>query len=161
MTTESDDALQTALSKLRKDRLPQRDLWTGIELAVLMGERRRVPWLAMAAALLVCVIAVGGWLRTHRADPSATSPGSYVEQLAAQHRNTIAALKAAYRNSPALTTNWNEQLDAMERAADSVSHALHDDPDNIALFKMLNDVYQQEVDLLRRVHEPLRHAQTA
>jgi hypothetical protein len=47
----------------------------------------------------------------------------------------------------------------MERAADSVRKALRDDPDNIALLRMLNDVYQQEVDLLRRVHEPLPNDQ--
>jgi cysteinyl-tRNA synthetase len=106
------------------------------------------------------VIAVGAWFRSHRADNSATSYANYVEQLAAQHRNTMAALQAAYRNTPALTTNWNDQLNGMERAADTVRKALRDDPDNIALLRMLNDVYQQEVDLLRRVHESPRNDQT-
>jgi hypothetical protein len=159
MSTEFDDALQSAIAGLPKERLPQRDLWTGVEMALLNRSRRRVPWLALAASVLVCVIAAGAWFRSHRAAHSATSHVNYVEQLAVQHRNTIRALQAAYRNTPALTTNWNEQLNGMERAADSVRKALRDDPDNIALLKMLNDVYQQEVDLLRRVHEPLPNDQ--
>jgi hypothetical protein len=160
MSADFDDVLQGAISKLQKDRLPQRDLWTGVEIALLNRGRRRVPWLAIAASLLVIVIAVGAWFRSHRADNSATPYANYVEQLAAQHRNTMAALQAAYRNTPALTTNWNDQLNGMERAADTVRKALRDDPDNIALLRMLNDVYQQEVDLLRRVHESPRNDQT-
>ena len=161
MNTEFDDRLQRALAKLQKNRLPQRDLWTGIEVALLSGNRRRgrwlaVPWLALAASLLVCVLGVGAWFGLHQADNTAAARVNYVEQLAAQHRNTIAALRAAYRKTPALTTNWNDQLNAMERAAESVRQALRDDPDDIALLKMLNDVYQQEIDLLRQVHEPPR-----
>jgi len=160
MSTDFDDALQSAISRLPKERLPQRDLWAGVEMALLNGSnRRRVPWLAVAASVLACVIAVGAWFRSHREANSAASYVNYVEQLAVQHRNTIAALQAAYRNTPALTTDWNEQLNGMERAADSVRKALRDDPDNTALLRMLNDVYQQEVDLLRRVHEPLPNDQ--
>ena len=160
MSAEFDDRLQRAVSKLQKDRLPHRDLWTGIEMALLSGKRRRTPWLAIAASLLVCVIAVGWWFRSHRADRPAVAHVSYADELAVQHRKTMTALQAAYRNTPALTTNWNDQLNGMERAADSVRKALRDDPDNIALLKMLNDVYQQEVDLLRKVHEPPRNDPT-
>jgi len=157
MSSEFDDALQSAISKLKKDRLPQRDLWTGIEMALLKDNRRRTPWIAIAASLLVCVIAVSWWLRPHRTDDSAAVHVNYAEQLTAQHRNTMAALQAAYRNTPAVTTNWMDQLNAMERASESVRQALQNDPDNVALLKMLNDVYQQEIDLLRKVHEPLRN----
>ena len=160
MSADFDDRLQRALAKLQRERLPQRDLWIGVEMALLSGKRRRAPWLAIAASLLVCVIAVGAWLHSHQAHNSAAAPVSYAEQLAAEQRNTMAALQAAYRNTPALTTNWNDQLNVLERAADSLRKALRDDPDNIALLKMLNDVYQQEVDLLRTVHEPLPNDQT-
>jgi len=160
MTTEFDRLLQGKISKLKKDHLLQRDLWTGIEMALLNGNRRRVPWLAVAASLLVVVSAVGVWFRAHHVGTSAPSYANYAERLDEQHRNTIAALKAAYRNTPALTTDWNDQLNVMERAADSVRKALRDDPDNIALLRMLNEVYQQEIDLLRKVHQPLQPDQT-
>ena len=83
-----------------------------------------------------------------------TQTSAVISQIDALHQQEITALKVSFKNTQPLTTDWNDQLHGMDRAADAIKNALKNDPGNITLLKMLTDVYQKEIDLLKRVHEP-------
>ncbi|MES1195763.1 MAG: hypothetical protein ABUL58_02345 [Steroidobacter sp.] len=150
MSDDFDKTLQQ-LSQLQKDRAPERDLWPGIEMAVMAKKHRQTPWMAIAASVIACVLGGGILLeKYHDADGQGMK---IAEQLDVQHRQDIAALKIAFRNVKPLTTNLDQQLHDMDQAADTIKKALRNDPENVTLLKMLSDVYQKEVDLLKTVHE--------
>ena len=54
----------------------------------------------------------------------------------------------------ALTENWQQQLSELDRAARDILEALEQDPGNMDLLKMLRNVYQQQLNLVERVHQP-------
>ena len=59
-----------------------------------------------------------------------------------------------YQNQPALTDNWQQQLTELEDAERAIKQALDNEPENPALLKMLAQVYQQQLDLINKVHAP-------
>lgn len=59
-----------------------------------------------------------------------------------------------YETQPALTSDWQTQLQELEQAEQAVKLALKQDPENAALLNMLAQVYQQQLDLINKVHEP-------
>ncbi len=59
-----------------------------------------------------------------------------------------------YQNQPALTDNWQQQLTELEDAERAIKQALENEPENPALLKMLAQVYQQQLDLINKVHAP-------
>lgn len=90
-------------------------------------------------------------------ESSDSSPLS-VPSLAAQMNQDFATEKAKLLQyvsaQPAYTDNWQAQLDELERAAAVLSNALSNDPNNMALIRMLNNVQQQQIDLIEKVHAP-------
>ena len=59
-----------------------------------------------------------------------------------------------FQEQPALTHNWQEQLTELDEAADAIKAALENEPNNMALLKMLQSVHQQQINLIERVHSP-------
>jgi len=152
MTEDFDRTLQRRIAQLNKSKLPERDLWPGIELAVMAKGHRRTPWLAIAASFAICV--TGGWVWLARY-PSSNDPMlKTVVQLDDLHQKQISALKITFKDSRSLTTNWSEQLHDLDQAAEAIKIALKNEPQNVTLLKMLSEVYQKEIDLLKTVHEP-------
>ena len=152
MNSEFDQKLQTQIAKLQKEQSPERDLWPGIEMAVMTSRYRQTPWMAVAASVLAC--ALGGWILFGKYYQTKNQSADVIEQIDALHQQQISALKVAFKNTQSLTSNWSEQLQDMDHAADAIKQALRNDPHNVTLLKMLSDVYQKEIDLLKTVHEP-------
>ena len=152
MSDEFEKQLQQHIAQLQKDKLPERDLWPGVEMAVIARKHRHTSWMAVAASLVAC--AISGWLLVSRYYDVNTQTSAVISQIDALHQQEITALKVSFKNTQPLTTDWNDQLHGMDRAADAIKNALKNDPGNITLLKMLTDVYQKEIDLLKRVHEP-------
>jgi negative regulator of sigma E activity len=155
MSNEFDTKLQTQLSQLQKDKSPERDLWAGIEVAITARKHRSTPWTtpltAVAASIAVCLL---GILLVNQMRSSSSTESNVVAQLDALHQQEMSALKVAFQKTPSLTNNWSEQLRDMDKAAEAIKAALKHDPQNLTLLKMLNDVYQRQIDLLKTVHEP-------
>ncbi|GAB3037281.1 hypothetical protein [Bowmanella dokdonensis] len=148
--------LQRRITELQKDRQPQRDLWPGIEYALNRQQeevplRSGKPFLGLAAA--VAVIGFVGWL-SFSPSPVGQGDPSLVAALSQQHQQQKQALLASFADQPALTQNWQEQLDELDGAAEAIKQALEEDPNNLALLKMLQQVYQQQIDLIEKVHAP-------
>jgi hypothetical protein len=77
-----------------------------------------------------------------------------MRDLSALFEQQKQALLVQYEAQPALTNDWQQQLDELEQAEQAVKLALQNDPENAALLKMLAQVYQQQLDLINRVHAP-------
>jgi len=155
MSDEFDTRLQTQLSQLQKHKSPERDLWVGIEVAITAKKHRPNPWFtplaAVAASVAACLL---GMLMVMQMLSSSNAESNVVAQLDALHQQEMSALKVAFQKTPSLTSNWNEQLRDMDKAAEAIKAALKHDPQNMTLLKMLSDVYQRQIDLLKTVHEP-------
>ena len=127
-------------------------------------------WAVAAASAVVCSML---WFLTPIGNPSASqsadmlvnAPGlthndgsvnnyELVEAQSVQQRQYITGLLARYETTPALTKDWQQQLNELDTAADAIKAALKEDPDNSALIKMLHHVYQQQIALVERVHAP-------
>ncbi|WP_438864277.1 hypothetical protein [Neptunicella sp.] len=144
--------LRREIEQLDKQRQPQRDLWTGIELAISKeASTPNKPYLAVAAALVV--IGFVGWMSL-KPNGLQNDPQQLVAALSQQHQQQMKGLLVSFADQPALTTNWQQQLRELDEAAEAVKKALQQDPDNPALLRMLQQIYQQQIDLIEKVHAP-------
>lgn len=159
-----DTALAEKIEGLDKQVQPQRDLWSGIELAI--GQQDYAPnhtrnavvvhkshkgLYAVAASILLV-----GVLSWNTFSPQQSSPSSLelVEVLSDQHQDQKNALLVRFKDQPAVTENWQDQLTELDEAARAIKAALAQEPNNIALLKMLQNVHQQQIELIERVHSP-------
>jgi hypothetical protein len=160
-----DQDLSNQLESLNKDKQPERDLWQGIELALTQDEAGQTESknknknknknmdgnkLYLLAAT-VAVFGFVGWLSMGQNSMSLTGD-DLVAALSHQHHQQKNALLVKFQDFPALTVNWQEQVEELDQAAEAIKTALQNQPNNMALLKMLQSVHQQQIDLIERVH---------
>ncbi len=153
--------LQQQLDSLSQEKQPQRDLWKGIELSIEAENQPtkksgfRTSHIALAAS--VALVAMLSWFTLKPTTPD-TQNGltgqALVQALSQQHQQQMNALLVKFEGQPAVTQNWQQQLEELDSAANAIKAALEEDPDNTALLKMLQNVYQQQMMLVERVHAP-------
>ncbi|GGF83521.1 hypothetical protein [Alteromonas lipolytica] len=148
--------MKEQLEALPNELTPSRDLWPGIELALTGAQEERKPnrWpVAVAAGLIVPAVLV--WLFMSQSQVPVNTPNpTVVAQMSKQFESQKASLLVAYQDQNALADNWQGQLTELESAAEAIKAALKNDPNNMALLRMLQSVYQQQIDLIERVHAP-------
>ncbi|MCW8109154.1 hypothetical protein OPS25_11660 [Alteromonas ponticola] len=153
--------LQRQLDTLPKEKQPQRDLWKGIELSLEAenpAESRsglHAKHIALAASF--ALVAMVSWFTFKPIEPQthdSLTGQSLVTALSNQHQQQMNALLVKFEGQPAVTENWQQQLQELDSAANAIKAALEEDPDNTALLKMLQNVYQQQMMLVERVHAP-------
>tara|TARA_Y100001968_G_scaffold233007_1_gene215854 strand:- start:6512 stop:6997 length:486 start_codon:yes stop_codon:yes gene_type:complete len=151
------DNLKQQLDTLADEIKPSRDLWQGIELAITQvtpAQPARSRWpLAAAAGLVLPAVLVWLFMSSGQPPVGSTNP-TVVAQMSKQFESQKASLLVAYQDQHAVTDNWRGQLTELESAADAIKVALENDPNNMALLRMLQNVYQQQIDLIERVHAP-------
>ncbi|MFA3792720.1 hypothetical protein AB6T38_16560 [Aliiglaciecola sp. SL4] len=157
-----DKDLRVQIDALSNEKQPERDLWAGIEIALAEeaapNEQNKknntessFKMIAIAASFaLVCVLS---WFSLQPATEQITGQ-DLVAALSSQHKAQKDALLVKFQDQPALTENWQKQLTELDEAADAIKAALKHDSNNIALLKMLQNVHQQQIDLIERVHSP-------
>jgi hypothetical protein len=150
-----DDLIQKHQQASRSGVLPERDLWPGIEQAILTVNNSSNKYFAnkhfaVAASLMLAVFI--GYFSFESG--KAAQGDALVAALSEQHQSQKQSLLVQYQDSPALTSNWNEQLDELDDAAAAIKAALKEDPNNPALIKMLRHVYSQQMQIIERVHKP-------
>lgn len=158
---ESD--LRVQLDSLNKEKLPERDLWAGIEIALAeeaapnqQAQKRRTHSTApkvVAMAASFALVAVISWFSLNPSTQQMTQQ-DLVSALSSQHQMQKNALLVKFQDQPALTENWQKQLAELDEAAEAIKAALKHDENNMALLKMLQNVHQQQIDLIERVHSP-------
>lgn len=156
--------LNSKVNALPRETVPDKDLWPAIERSIAtpsssieQKHQHQKPvfttrWLAVAAG--VTVIALSALLLPHATDPWQQKNDQIVEVMSAQQQQQVQSLLARYQDSPALTNDWQSQLDELSDAATAIKKALKEDPNNAALIRMLHHVYQQQIALIERVHAP-------
>ncbi|MCV2886615.1 hypothetical protein OE749_18120 [Aestuariibacter sp. AA17] len=160
--------LASQIAQLDKQKQPERDLWQGIELSLAKDQAEPQPrkqagntvilrqtstWVAMAATF--AFVGVLSWFTLNQPAPQSSPDMMDVAMtLSQQHEAQKQALLVRFEDQPALTQNWQQQLAELDEAAKAIKAALAQDPNNIALLKMLQHVHQQQIDLIETVHAP-------
>ena len=155
--TNFEQALTDQLADLNKEQQPDRGLWPGIELALSSetssSPRTVVPKRMYLVAATVAMFGLIGWLAVNQQTVSLTG-NDLVASLSEQHLEQKNALLVRFQDQPALTQNWQDQLTELDDAAGAIKTALGNEPNNMALLKMLQSVHQQQINLIERVHSP-------
>ncbi|KAA1151964.1 hypothetical protein EU510_14045 [Pseudoalteromonas sp. FUC4] len=147
-----DDYLNESLNTLDKEITPQKDLWAGIERAMVSNKqdlKGTVIWpklTAIAACTLATLIAINTFIITLEPQPAV----AISDYFSAQKNSLL----VEYKNEEALTTNWQTQLQELEEAEQAIKQVLEKEPQNQALLTMLAQIYQQQLDLINKVHAP-------
>ncbi len=153
--TNFEQALANKLADVSRERQPARDLWPGIELA-LSSETSDLSRVVVGkkiylVAATVAMFGLIGWLSVNQ-QPVSLTGDDLVASLSEQHLEQKNALLVRFQDQPALTQNWQDQLTELDDAADAIKTALENEPNNMALLKMLQSVHQQQINLIERVH---------
>ncbi|WP_033018125.1 hypothetical protein [Pseudoalteromonas sp. BSi20652] len=147
-----DDYLNESLNTLDKKITPQKDLWAGIERAMISNKqdlKGTAIWpklTAIAACTLAALIAVNLFFIAPEPQPVV----AISDYFSAQKNSLL----IEYENKEALTTNWQTQLQELEEAEQAIKQVLENEPQNQALLTMLAQIYQQQLDLINKVHAP-------
>ncbi|MBW8191871.1 hypothetical protein K0504_12565 [Neiella marina] len=170
--------LEQQLQALPQEQQPQRDLWQGIEHALdhraelSDGEQANANvlpsnitskssrplqskvWLASAASIVMVAMLAwfGGQQYSHY--QMRIESEQFIATLSDNYLSQKDMLLVQFKGKPAFTDNWQDQLQELEDAAKAIHEALQHDPRNPTLLKMLKSIYQQQLQLIERVHVP-------
>ncbi|MFQ3250429.1 MAG: hypothetical protein ACI9O6_002267 [Glaciecola sp.] len=162
-----DEALEKRIEQMALDKQPERDLWKGIEQAIELDAKKSAsaekshtegkhlfrspkPMFAMAASFLVLVVV--GWMSFESGKN--LQGENLVAAMSEQHNLQKQSLLIRFKDQPASTDNWQQQIEELDEAAQAIKKALAQEPNNPALLKMLKNVYEQQMAIIERVHEP-------
>jgi hypothetical protein len=164
MSELSDEQLDQAVAQLAKIRQPSRDLWTGIDHAIEQQQMRQPlrhqgyqKWSAMAAGVGILGLTV--WLSTSSikgiepGPEGQSAPLSYVASMSQDFAKQKQVLLTKYQDQPSASDNWREQLQQLDEAAAAIKKVLDREPANAQLIKMLQQTYQQQLDLIIAVNK--------
>lgn len=159
MSDRSKPRLDDAIDKLPRDISPTSDLWPGIERAIAL-DKKAVATTAhprMLAAFVTAAAFLGWLLLPQRVPQPEPSIPVWLTKMEQQHQQQVGLMKASLQQQTPLLPDWQQQLDELDRAAEHIRAALQQDPENAALIRLLQSVYQQQLWLLERVHAPEWH----
>lgn len=164
-----DKELQHQIGQLPKQLKPSRDLWTGIDHAIEQELQAQVqqqhtakltswPKLSAVAAGFV-VFGFSTWM-VMNVEPSigvndiaSNEPMSYVSQITDSFEQQKQSLLVKYQDQQAYADDWQLQLKELDDAASAIKKALAIEPGNAQLIKMLQQTYQQQLDLIKAVNK--------
>lgn len=166
-----EQTLEQQINALPNELQPDKDLWQGIDIAlthhqqndveevklaqsngvVQLSDWRSPKTLALAASFML-VAALSWNLASNKPVPQQAS--GLVVKMAQQHADQKEALLASFARSPELTDNWQGQLQELEDAAAAIEKALLEAPEDVGLLKMLQNIHQQQLVLIEKVHAP-------
>lgn len=146
--------LTQSLNEKEHELEPEKNLWPGIERAItnkpeVSVEPEKNTWsklAAIAACTVAALLTVQLVMQTSQTNSAMAMSDFFTKQKQ--------SLLVQYQDSPAVTDNWQQQLDELEEAESAIKQALENEPNNSALLSMLAQVYQQQLDLINKVHAP-------
>lgn len=164
--------LQQQLEQLPKTLTPSRDLWAGIDHAIEQQQqqgyrhpRQGLRWVKLSAvAAGFAVIGLTGWLTLNSGvsdDGLGDTTGGhlvFVDEMSTSFEQQKQALLVKYQDQQQNSQNWRSQLKELDAAAAAIKKALDQDPSNAQLIKMLQQTYQQQLDLIKAVNKSPWHS---
>jgi hypothetical protein len=167
MSDNSQQKLDQMVKKGSCELAPDRELWTGIEQALNQANKhenmdvgnerdktKKVAWqkpsFAIAASVFVALTVGFFAYETGKS----VQGDALIAAMSEQHQNQKQSLLIRFKDRPAATNNWQQQLKELDEAASAIKKALEEEPNNPALLKMLKNVYEQQMAIIERVHKP-------
>lgn len=151
--------LQQQLAQLPTGLEPSRDLWAGIDHAIEMQQQRRRPrgiyqrLSAVAAGVGLTGLTVWLSLTVNVIPSDEGSNWQHVTLMSELFEQQKQTLLVKYADRQASADNWRSQLAELDDAAEAIKKVLDEDPANAQLLKMLQQVYQQQLDLIHAVNK--------
>lgn len=164
--TSSDKQLDELITQLDKEIKPQRDLWAGIEQAINtlpqeedVSSAREVKWSVkewskLAAMFAPVALMTGIWLGQVGQSQSDVQEPDWLTPVSASFELQKQQLLQRVSSNAVLSPNWRESLKELEKAEKSLKQALIHQPEDAALMKMLTQVHQQQLMLIKKAHQP-------
>lgn len=162
--TPNDKKLDELVKTLDKEQLPQRDLWAGIEQAI-----NKVPqepangaandsskfkqWSKVAAMFAPVALVTGIWLGQPNGSADITQEPSWLTPVSASFELQKQQMLQFVSDKNVISPNWRESLKELEMAEKSLKKALINQPEDAALMKMLTQVHQQQLMLIKKAHQ--------
>ncbi|MCJ8273155.1 MAG: hypothetical protein MJK04_27605 [Psychrosphaera sp.] len=175
---EFDKTLQQQIDALPRQMKPSRDLWAGIDNAIEQqqqqqqhGKRAFSYQKLSAVAASFAVLGFTAWLTLNANIPLGESnieashiavvPGAYlpgedleyVTEMTESFEIQKQDLLVKYEGHKPNADNWRAQLKELDSAAAAIKKVLDQDPSNAQLIKMLQQTYQQQLDLIKAVNK--------
>ena len=152
-----EELLQEKLDALPREIQPEQDLWPGIDHALeheVSHTNSSNRWIGIAAS--IAVLGITGLLTlNYFSKPETDNAGinQAVSNMSREYEGQKQLLLAHYQQQPALTDNWQQQLEELDSAATVIKAALENDPNDANLIRLLKQVYQQQLTLIQSVHQ--------
>ncbi len=152
-----EELLQEKLDALPREIQPEQDLWPGIDHALeheVSHTNSSNRWIGIAAS--IAVLGITGLLTlNYFSKPEIDNAGinQAVANMSREYEGQKQLLLAHYQQQPALTDNWQQQLEELDSAATVIKAALENDPNDANLIRLLKQVYQQQLTLIQSVHQ--------
>lgn len=149
--------LDKKLQELPLEIAPETDLWVTLEREITAHQKKKLAFsygpFAIAASIVVCVLIALVFPRDKMSGEQEVAVLSHpvVEQIASHYELQKTSLLSNVDVNLALTSNWQQQLDDLDRAKVAVQKALEQDPNNIYLISSYKDLHEQSISLLMRV----------
>lgn len=157
-----DVSLNEQVAELSKEIEPSRDLWSGIEKAIVESKQveakviRADKRATFAVAASICTAVFTGWMTLY----PATSQNDNVVDFAAvmskefEQQKGLMLASAGKSDSSAFSDDIQTQLKELSDAQRAIVKALAQDPTNSDLIELLRWTQKQELDLLNQVISP-------
>lgn len=171
LNKQIDKQLQQQIEQLPKEIQPSRDLWAGIDHAIENRSQKQAKQKWQKLTAVAAGFAIFGWLSwlTVNVGNSAFEPAinsgsdhsiaqqkdealSFVDSMSESYEAQKQALLVQYDGQQSMVKDWQVQLEELDKAADAIKKALLADPSNAQLIKMLQQTYQQQLDLINMVN---------
>lgn len=163
--TQKEFDFDGAVEALPREIMPNEDLWPEIHRRINATTSRVVPMMVIAASFVLFVGGVLIWpqmgSRDWRGD-SLSLNGSQVENIFIASvgfdmdkafEKQRSHLLSKFGEGHALTKNWRDQLNELEDARKAIKDSLEKNPENFYLLKALQNIHEQQLNLITRVHD--------
>ena len=151
-----DKMLEDAVAQIPTEIEPKKELWSGIENAIERSpghsHKKSAIWqqvTALAACMCLGLLSYQVFFDSNKSQYEAG-----LSAMTQTFKEEKQALLVKYSDQKALADNWQVQLAELEKAEKAIKLALENEPENATLLRMLSQVYQQQLDLINKVHKP-------
>lgn len=154
----TDVSLQQQVDELSNEISPERDLWPGIEKALVKQSRNSdsksfypVAWVAT-----VVVAVMVSWLSFSPQTTTEVTPIDIakVMQQDFNEQKQVMLVNLGQPDLGQLSPEMQKQFDELKKAQQAISKALENDPTSVELLNLLRWTQKQELDLLKQIYSP-------
>lgn len=157
--TEKNQSVEQLVKSLDEEMTPSRDLWPGIEQAIhktpqikpASNDSNFKVYTKVAAAFAPVALVAGLWFG-QPSEVVETPP--WLTPVSSGYELQKQQLLQRVSGRPVVSDNWQSSLAELEQAEQALKKALIEQPQDPALMKMLNSVYQQQLELIEKSHKP-------